>query len=275
LKSIDARVVTKAGQRFPFPVRRRAKWFLARSSRERAIIAGARANAARPPARSSPATFQRAARRRAAPCPCVSPSPQSTSPLIGTVDARHSGRGERMVGVAWVIASSRSIPADAELRCDLCIVGAGDARFKVRAHLAIPGVGGLEIVRVLAHSGYGNRSGMSGGTYTCAISRPNWENCASRQRIELVNSASSERVMESIAIGDSLSGPKSGTARMSESPNSGVVNADGPVHHLENLHVAGCATVSTSRQANPILIVMIMAMRLAQHLETRLDNGFI
>jgi len=74
-----------------------------------------------------------------------------------------------MVGVAWVITSSRSIPADAELRCDLCIVGAGDARFKVRAHLAIPGVGGLEIVRVLAHSGYGNRSGMSGGTYMCHI----------------------------------------------------------------------------------------------------------
>jgi hypothetical protein len=35
LKSIDACVVTKAGQRFPFPVDRRAKRFLARSSRER------------------------------------------------------------------------------------------------------------------------------------------------------------------------------------------------------------------------------------------------
>jgi hypothetical protein len=34
-----------------------------------------------------------------------------------------------------------------------CIVGAGDARLKVRAHFVIPGVGGLEIVRVLAHSG--------------------------------------------------------------------------------------------------------------------------
>jgi choline dehydrogenase-like flavoprotein len=60
-----------------------------------------------------------------------------------------------------------------------------------------------------------------------------------------------------IAIGDSLSGPKSGTARMSESPNSGVVNADGRVHRLENLYVVGCATSPTSGQATPMLAVVI------------------
>jgi choline dehydrogenase-like flavoprotein len=32
------------------------------------------------------------------------------------------------------------------------------------------------------------------------------------------------------------------TAGMSESPSSGVVNADGSVHYLDNLYVAGCAT---------------------------------
>jgi hypothetical protein len=51
-------------------------------------------------------------------------------------------------------------------------------------------------------------------------------------------------------------------------PNSGVVNADGRVHHLENFHVAGCATF-------PNLTVAMIAMRLPQHLETRLDSGFI
>jgi choline dehydrogenase-like flavoprotein len=63
-----------------------------------------------------------------------------------------------------------------------------------------------------------------------------------------------------------------GTARMSESPSSGVVNADCRVHHVENLYVAGCATFPTSGQANPMLTLVAMALRLAKHLETRLDD---
>jgi len=39
-----------------------------------------------------------------------------------------------------------------------------------------------------------------------------------------------------------LGGHRVGTARMSESPSSGVVNADGSVHYLDNLYVEGCAT---------------------------------
>jgi hypothetical protein len=168
LKSIDACVVIKAGQRFPFPLGRRAKRFLARSSRERDNSPRPRQRGRGLPQDPRPRPFSAPLGGRAAPCPYV---------------------------------------------CQ-----------------AAP---------------------------TCAISGPNWENCACRQRIELVNSASSERVMESIAIGDSLSGPKSGTARMSESPNSGVVNADGRVHRLENLYVAGCATSPTSGQATPMLAVVI------------------
>ena len=66
-----------------------------------------------------------------------------------------------------------------------------------------------------------------------------------------------------------------GTARMSESPGSGVVNADGRVHHVDTLYVAGCATFPTSGQANPMLTIVAMAPRLAEHLEIRLDGRFI
>jgi hypothetical protein len=41
----------------------------------------------------------------------------------------------------------------------------GGVRFKVRARPFVLAVGGLEIVRVFAHSGYGNHSGMLGRTY--------------------------------------------------------------------------------------------------------------
>jgi choline dehydrogenase-like flavoprotein len=46
---------------------------------------------------------------------------------------------------------------------------AGDVRFNVRARYVVLAVGGLETVRLLAHSGYGNHSGMLGRTYMCHI----------------------------------------------------------------------------------------------------------
>jgi choline dehydrogenase-like flavoprotein len=72
-----------------------------------------------------------------------------------------------------------------------------------------------------------------------------------------------------------LGGHHIGTARMSETPSSGVVNADGRVHHVDNLYVAGCATFPTCGQANPTLTILAMALRLAQHLETRLGSRSI
>jgi choline dehydrogenase-like flavoprotein len=66
-----------------------------------------------------------------------------------------------------------------------------------------------------------------------------------------------------------------GTARMSESPSAGVVNADCRVHYVENLYVAGSATFPTSGQANPMLTLVAMALRLAQHLEVRLGGRFV
>jgi choline dehydrogenase-like flavoprotein len=66
-----------------------------------------------------------------------------------------------------------------------------------------------------------------------------------------------------------LGGHHIGTARMSENPNAGVVDADGRVHYVNNLYVAGCATFPTSGQANPTLTIVAMALRLAQHLQNR------
>jgi choline dehydrogenase-like flavoprotein len=53
------------------------------------------------------------------------------------------------------------------------------------------------------------------------------------------------------------------------------VNADGRVHYVDNLYVADSATLPTSGQANPILSIVAMALRLAQHLEARLGGRFV
>ena len=72
-----------------------------------------------------------------------------------------------------------------------------------------------------------------------------------------------------------MGGHHIGTARMSESPNAGVVNADGRVHHVANLYVVGSATFPSSGQANPMLTIVAMALRLAQHLKIRLGVPFV
>ncbi len=57
-----------------------------------------------------------------------------------------------------------------------------------------------------------------------------------------------------------------GTARMADDPRRGVVDADGRVHGVRNLYVAGSAVFPTSSQANPTLTVVAMAARLGAHL---------
>jgi choline dehydrogenase-like flavoprotein len=57
-----------------------------------------------------------------------------------------------------------------------------------------------------------------------------------------------------------------GTARMGTERRSSIVNADGRVHDVDNLFVAGAAVFPTSGQANPTLTVVALALRLAQHL---------
>lgn len=57
-----------------------------------------------------------------------------------------------------------------------------------------------------------------------------------------------------------------GTTRMSQKPADGVVNADGRVHHMDNLYVAGSSLFPTVGFSNPTLTIVALAERLADHL---------
>lgn len=58
-----------------------------------------------------------------------------------------------------------------------------------------------------------------------------------------------------------------GTARMGSDPRSSVTDAQGRVHGVGNLFVAGAALFPTSGQANPTLTVVALALRTAAHLK--------
>ncbi len=57
-----------------------------------------------------------------------------------------------------------------------------------------------------------------------------------------------------------------GGARMSDTPETGVVDADCKVHGAANLYVAGSAVFPTSGHANPTFSIVQLALRLADHL---------
>jgi choline dehydrogenase-like flavoprotein len=59
-----------------------------------------------------------------------------------------------------------------------------------------------------------------------------------------------------------------GTTRMHADPKRGVVDADGRVHGVANLYVAGSSVFPTSGTANPTFTIVALALRLADHLKT-------
>jgi choline dehydrogenase-like flavoprotein len=61
-----------------------------------------------------------------------------------------------------------------------------------------------------------------------------------------------------------------GTTRAHHDPKSGVVDADGKVHGMANLFVAGSSVFPTAGAAPPTLTIVAMALRLAAHLRRRL-----
>lgn len=61
-----------------------------------------------------------------------------------------------------------------------------------------------------------------------------------------------------------------GTTRMSASPAEGVVNANCQVHGVDNLFIAGSSIFPTSGHANPTLTLLALAVRLSEHLKTRI-----
>lgn len=63
-----------------------------------------------------------------------------------------------------------------------------------------------------------------------------------------------------------------GTTRMSKSERHGVVDQDCKVHGVRNLFVAGSSVYPTSGTANPTLTLVALAIRLADHLKTKIRN---
>lgn len=61
-----------------------------------------------------------------------------------------------------------------------------------------------------------------------------------------------------------------GTTRMSGDPRSGVVDTDCKVHGVDGLYIAGSSVFPTSGHANPTLMLVALALRLADHLKSTL-----
>ena len=64
-----------------------------------------------------------------------------------------------------------------------------------------------------------------------------------------------------------------GTTRMHPNPKQGVVDPDCRVHEIANLYVAGSSVFPTSGYANPTFTIVALALRLADHLTTRLGGS--
>lgn len=60
-----------------------------------------------------------------------------------------------------------------------------------------------------------------------------------------------------------------GTTRMASSPEAGVVDTDCKVFGIDNLYVAGSSVFPTSSHANPTLMIIALALRLADHLRIK------
>ena len=58
-----------------------------------------------------------------------------------------------------------------------------------------------------------------------------------------------------------------GTTRMHDDPKQGVVNADGRVHGIANLYVAGSSLFPTYGASNPTLNLIALTLKLADHLK--------
>ena len=59
------------------------------------------------------------------------------------------------------------------------------------------------------------------------------------------------------------------TTRMANNPRYGVVDADRRVHGMARLHAAGSSVFPTVGHANPTLMIVALAIRLAHHLRER------
>jgi choline dehydrogenase-like flavoprotein len=67
-------------------------------------------------------------------------------------------------------------------------------------------------------------------------------------------------------------GHTAGTTRMSDNPRLGVVNSNCQVHGVTGLYVAGASVFPTSGHANPTLMIIALAIRLADRIKFDLSR---
>jgi choline dehydrogenase-like flavoprotein len=66
-------------------------------------------------------------------------------------------------------------------------------------------------------------------------------------------------------------GHTSGTTRMSDDPRSGVVDVNSQVHGVSGLYIAGASVFPTSGHANPTLMILALAIRLADKIKSEIS----
>ncbi len=66
-----------------------------------------------------------------------------------------------------------------------------------------------------------------------------------------------------------------GTTRMHPNPREGVVDANSRVHSVSNLYIAGPSVFPTGGYANPVLTLVALAARLADHLKKAMREGTV
>ncbi|MCT7375575.1 GMC oxidoreductase [Chelativorans salis] len=63
------------------------------------------------------------------------------------------------------------------------------------------------------------------------------------------------------------------TTRMGRDPATSVVDENARVHGMEGLYIAGSSVFPTAGHANPTLMIVALAIRLADHLKDQFDKG--
>lgn len=64
-----------------------------------------------------------------------------------------------------------------------------------------------------------------------------------------------------------------GTTRMNSDTRQGVVDADSRVHEISNLYIAGPSVFPTGGQANPVLTIVALTVRLADHIKEKIVSS--
>lgn len=110
--------------------------------------------------------------------------------------------------------------------------------------------------------------------------RVEWRLGALEERTAEVMTATLDRELRRLGLASSEPEPVSfgdsyhhlGTTRMAGDPADGVVDSDCQVHGVPGLYVSGGSVFPTSGFANPTLSIVALALRLGDHLRTRLAS---